>query len=82
MWYRIRATRSTIGMPKSIRETYESLGLNRRGSIVYQKVSPGAAGQILKIKELVNVQLVDKVLTPEEERALRRTRPGYSVVKQ
>lgn len=81
MYYRVRATRSLIGMPRKLRETFYTLGLKHRGSVIYQKVSPGAAGQIAKIKELVNVQLVEKKLDRVEEKNLRRSRPGYTVEK-
>lgn len=82
MFYRIRATRSCIGMPRVIRETCEALGLNKRGKVVYKQVDPRIAGQLLKVKELINVQLVDKPLTREQERLLRRSPPGFSVLNQ
>lgn len=82
MFYRIRATRSAIGMPKTIRETLESMGLTKRGRVVYLRVSPGSAGQILKVKELVNVQLVNNALSTEEERRLRAPASGFHVVSK
>jgi large subunit ribosomal protein L30 len=81
MYYRVRAIRSLIGLPRRLRETYYTLGLKRRGSVIYQRVSPGAAGQLMKIKELVNVQLVERALTSKQEKGLRKTKPGYIVEK-
>jgi large subunit ribosomal protein L30 len=79
MYYRIRAIRSTIGLPKAMKDRCQALGLRRRGAVVYQPVNPAIAGQILSVKELVNVQLVDKALTRQEEQALRKSPKGYTV---
>lgn len=79
MWYRITQKRSTIGLPKKLRNTAMSMGLKRRGNVIYQKVNAANAGQILTLKELLEVQVVDKALTREEERLLSRKPPGYSV---
>lgn len=79
MWYRITQTRSTIGLPKKLRNTALAMGLTKRGNVVYQKVNASNAGQILTLKELVDVQVVDQALSREEERLLRRNPKGYSV---
>ncbi|PRT55420.1 54S ribosomal protein L33, mitochondrial [Wickerhamiella sorbophila] len=79
MWYRVTQVRSTIGLPKKLRNTALAMGLKKRGNVVYQKVNAANAGQILTLKELVDVQLVDQALTREEERLLRRNPKGYSV---
>lgn len=79
MWYRVTQVRSTIGLPKKLRNTALAMGLKKRGNVVYQKVNAANAGQILTLKELVDVQLVDQALTREEERLLRRSPKGYSV---
>jgi large subunit ribosomal protein L30 len=39
------------------------------------------AGQILAIKELIAVSEVDKALTRDEQKALRKPDPGYYVEK-
>lgn len=80
MWYRITQTRSTIGLPKKLRNTAFAMGLKRRGNVVYQKVNACNSGQILALKELVEVQVVDKPITRHEERLLRAKPKGYSVV--
>lgn len=79
MWYRVTQVRSTIGLPRKLRNTALAMGLKKRGNVVYQKVNAANAGQILTLKELVDVQVVDQALTREEERLLRRNPPGYSV---
>lgn len=81
MFYRIRAIRSTIGLPKQMKERCHALGIRRRGAVVYQPVNPAVAGQILSVKELVSVQLVDKILTRQEEQDLRKSPKGYTVEK-
>lgn len=80
MWYRVQQIRSTIGLPRKMRETAFAMGLKRRGNVVYQRVNAANAGQILTLKELVQVDLVDKALTREEERLLRRKPKGYEVL--
>lgn len=57
----------------------QALGLDHRGSIVYRRVSPQSAGQIMQVKELVLVQLVDKELTKEQENGLRKSPKGYTI---
>jgi hypothetical protein len=46
---------------------------------VYHPVTPATAGQIFAVKELVEVQEVDKALTPKEMKDLRRPETGYYV---
>lgn len=82
MYYRITATRSTIGLPERIRKTFTALGLTKRGKIVYQPVTEGIAGQVAKVKELVKVELVDEKLSIAEERKLRSPPPGYTIEKR
>lgn len=77
MWYRVTQKRSIIGLPKKLRETAFALGLKRRGSIVYCQVNQANSGQILTLKELLEVQIVDKPLTKEDERLLKRRPPGF-----
>uniref|UniRef100_A0A060TH92 Large ribosomal subunit protein uL30m n=1 Tax=Blastobotrys adeninivorans TaxID=409370 RepID=A0A060TH92_BLAAD len=79
LFYRIRAIRSTIGLPKIKKDHFTALGLKKRGSVAYQRVCPEVAGQLMAVKELVNVQLVNKRLSPEEERSMRRPPRGFTV---
>lgn len=81
LFYRVRLARSFIGMPATTRKTCEALGLTKRGKIVYQPVNTANSGQLLKIKELVKIQVVDRSLTREQERLLRRQPAGFEVEK-
>lgn len=82
MFYRVRQIRSTVGLPKLMKERCYALGLRRRGGVVYHRVNPSIAGQIMSIKELVNVQLVDNQLTQAEERLLRKPPIGFTIEKE
>lgn len=46
---------------------------------VYHPVSQSVAGQIMRIKELVDVKEVKTMKTKEEMRASRRPDPGYYI---
>lgn len=81
-FYRIQLKRSTIALPQAIKDTVSKLGLGKTGSVSYRPVSPIAAGMILKVKELVEVKVVDQALSKQEERALRKSDPGFVVEKQ
>jgi ribosomal protein L30 len=80
-YYRIQLKRSTIALPKAIKETVAKLGLGKTGSVAYQRVNPMSAGMILKVKDLVDVKLVDQALSKAQERDLRKTDPGFTVEK-
>ncbi|CDR45579.1 CYFA0S19e00606g1_1 [Cyberlindnera fabianii] len=81
-FYRIQLKRSTIALPQSIKDTVAKLGLKKTGSVAYQTVSPVSAGMILKVKELVDVEVVENALSKQQERALRKSDPGFTVEKQ
>lgn len=73
--------RSGIGLPKRVQGVLKALGLRQRMKTVFFPVTPEVAGQIMKVKELVAVQEVDKALTKEELRAERRPDPGFYLEK-
>lgn len=81
-FYRITLKISTIALPKAIKDTVTKLGLGKTGSVTYQQVNPMSAGMILKVKELVDVQVVDQALTKAQEREIRKSDPGFTVEKQ
>lgn len=81
MWFRVTQKRSVIGLPKRLRETALALGLKKRGRITYHPVNRENAGQILTLKELVEVQIVDKPLERHQETLLKRRPSGYTVEK-
>lgn len=78
-YFRITLTRSCIGMPKKSEGVLKALGLRRRMQTVFYPVTPGVAGQIMKVKELISVQEVDRALTKEELREERRPDAGFYI---
>ncbi|EDO14406.1 hypothetical protein Kpol_237p2 [Vanderwaltozyma polyspora DSM 70294] len=81
-FYKITLTRSLIGLPQATRNIVKTIGLGKRGSIVYREVTPSIAGSLAKVKELVSVELSDKMLTREEVNASRKSNPGFTVEKR
>ena len=81
-YFRITLIRSAIGMPKKTQGVLKALGLRKRLRTVYHPVSPDVAGQIFAVKELVDVQEVDRALTKTEMKDLRRPDPGFYVEKR
>lgn len=73
--------RSGIGLPKRRNDTLVALGLRKRFRTVYKPVNPQIAGLLLRVKELVKVDLVrdDEIVTKEEMRERRRSEKGYVV---
>lgn len=61
-FYAITLKRSSIGMPQKIKDLIENdLGIKKRLRTVIYPVNPSIAGKILKIKEMVQVDLLDKL---------------------
>ncbi|KAJ2909046.1 39S ribosomal protein L33, mitochondrial [Coemansia aciculifera] len=58
-FWKITLTRSTIGLHPRTRENARVLGFKRRGNVVYRPITKELAGIILKLKEIVKVELVD-----------------------
>lgn len=81
-FFRITLHRSAIGMPQRTRDVLAALGLHKRGKTVFHPVHPQFAGMIMKVKELVKVEEVDKRLTAREMRDARRPDPGFWVEKR
>ncbi|TAQ83670.1 hypothetical protein B7494_g8007 [Chlorociboria aeruginascens] len=78
-YFRITLMRSGIGLTKRTQGVLKALGLRRRMKTVFYPVSPEVAGQIMKVKELVHVQEVEKAMTKEEMREERRPDAGYYI---
>lgn len=78
-YFRITLMRSGIGMPARVQGVLKALGLRKRMTTVYYPVSQSVAGQIMKIKELVDVKEVANPMTKQQMRAARRPDPGYYV---
>ncbi|SMR42084.1 unnamed protein product [Zymoseptoria tritici ST99CH_1A5] len=78
-YFRITLLRSAIGLPEKTSGVLRALGLRKRLTTVYQPVTPSIAGQVFAVKELVDVQEVDRALTDQEMKELRRPDPGFYV---
>lgn len=81
VFYKITLIRSLIGTPHTTRTVIKTLGLGKRCSTVYREVTPQMAGTLLKVKELIDVELADTPLTVEQQRQLRKSNPGYEVIR-
>ncbi|AJS85283.1 BPK_HP2_G0041380.mRNA.1.CDS.1 [Saccharomyces cerevisiae] len=82
VFYKVTLRRSLIGVPHTTKSIVKSLGLGKRGSIVYKKVNPAIAGSLAKVKELVKVEVTEHELTPSQQRELRKSNPGFIVEKR
>ncbi|KAG0705797.1 hypothetical protein DFH29DRAFT_249671 [Suillus ampliporus] len=79
--FKITLRRSAIALGERKKETLVALGLHRRMQTVYHVHSPEAAGKILKVKELVEVENVPAkaVRSQTEQRQERKASRGYQV---
>ncbi|KAI3588666.1 hypothetical protein IWW34DRAFT_840945 [Fusarium oxysporum f. sp. albedinis] len=80
-FFRITLHRSAIGLPERTRGVLAALGLRRRMQTVFHPVHPQFAGMILKVKELVRVEEVDRALSKREVKAARTPDPGFYIEK-
>ncbi|KAL2265733.1 hypothetical protein VTJ83DRAFT_6833 [Remersonia thermophila] len=78
-YFRITLHRSAIGLPKRTRGVLAALGLHRRGQLVFKPVSAQFAGMIMKVKELVRVEEVDRPMTKWEVYESRKPPAGFVV---
>ncbi|KAK3387713.1 hypothetical protein B0H63DRAFT_448526 [Podospora didyma] len=81
-FFRITLHRSAIGLPKRTRGVLMALGLRRRSQTVFHPVSAQFAGMILKVKELVRVEEVDRALSNSEVKAERTPDTGFFVERR
>ena len=81
-FFRVTLLRSGIGLPQKTRGVLKALGLRRRMDTVYHAVSTDSAGQIMKVKELVDVREVDTTMNRAQIRENRRPDPGFWVEKR
>lgn len=78
-YFRITLHRSAIGLPQRTHGVLAALGLRKRGRTVFHEVGPRAAGMILRVKELVRVEEVERPLSKVELKEERRPDPGFYV---
>ncbi|KAF2258747.1 50S ribosomal protein-like protein L30 [Lojkania enalia] len=81
-YFRITLLRSSIGLPRKTTATLHALGLRKRMATKYLPITPSIAGQIMRIKELVDVKEVDEAMTKQQIRDARRPDPGFYVEKR
>lgn len=81
-YFRITLHRSAIGLPARTNGALASLGLRRRSQVVFHPVSAQIAGMILKVKELVLVEEVDRPLSKEEVKAERTPEKGFWIERR
>lgn len=79
-YFKITQLKSTIGLPRLYKDTLLSLGLRRRHQSVFHKITPQQAGQILRVKSLVQVELADQYMSKEEMREERKSDPGFTFI--
>ncbi|TKA75436.1 hypothetical protein B0A55_04876 [Friedmanniomyces simplex] len=81
-FFRITLLRSAIGLPTRSTGVLKALGLHRRLRTVYHPVTPDVAGQVFAVKELVDVQEVDRALSDKEMKELRQPDTGFYVERR
>jgi large subunit ribosomal protein L30 len=79
--FKITLRRSAIALGEKKQKTLRALGITRRNQTVYMPHCPQAAGKILRLKELVEVENVptSAVRTKEEQTKERKAPRGYIV---
>ncbi len=58
-FFKVKLCRGFIGLPKVYKEWAKTLGLRKRGQTNYVPVMPETMGAIIKLKELLKVDLAD-----------------------
>ncbi|CCC68110.1 hypothetical protein NCAS_0B00260 [Naumovozyma castellii] len=82
VYYKITLARSVIGLPQATRDIVKTLGLGKRGSVIYRQVTPAIAGSMIKVKEIIDVEVTKDSLNKFEQRQLRKSNPGFVVEKR
>ncbi|KAJ1971980.1 hypothetical protein H4R34_005560 [Dimargaris verticillata] len=75
--FKVQLYRSTIGLHKHTRAIAQSLGLKKKGTIRFLPVRPNIVGELVHLKEIVRVELVNSRELPQRKPVL-----GYSVEKK
>ncbi|KAI9596068.1 hypothetical protein BDF19DRAFT_333563, partial [Syncephalis fuscata] len=83
---KITLARSLIGLNRKLYRVAYGLGLTKRGRTVFQRVTPGVAGSVLRLKEVVQIEHAtpEDVTAYEKAHKPRRPKtpasPGFKVV--
>lgn len=82
-FFKVTLKRSLIGLPEKTKLSAEALGVGykRTGRTVYKRINPSNAGLILKLKELVDVEVVNEAKTKEQIISERKSNAGFIVEK-
>jgi len=79
MYWKVTLIRSGIGLPKRRNDTLIALGLRKRFRTVYKPVNPEVAGLLLRVKELIRLELVNEKDMKEAMKERRKPEKGYVV---
>jgi large subunit ribosomal protein L30 len=79
MWWKVTLMRSGIGLSKRRNDTLVALGLRKRFRVVYKPINPQIAGLLLRVKELVKLEIVEETESKEDMKARRKADKGYVV---
>ena len=80
-FFRITLVRSPIGLPGKTTGVLKALGLRKRMATVFHPATQSTAGQIMRVKELVEVREVERAETRLEVHRKRQPEPGFWVEK-
>ncbi|KAJ1986189.1 hypothetical protein H4R33_003497 [Dimargaris cristalligena] len=58
-YIKVRQYRSTIGLHKKIRNIADAMGLKRNGTVKVFPVAPNVVGNLVYLKEIIKVELVN-----------------------
>lgn len=79
--FKITLVRSAIGLAPKVRRTVEALHFKRRMQTVYEPINEQSVGKILRVKELVKVERVDRATIARERATVDRSaNRGFTVV--
>lgn len=76
--FRVKLRRGLIGLPESYKEHTRALGLRRTHQKSYLEINPFVIGNILKVKELVEVRKVKGKPIPGASYWAK----GYSLIRR
>ena len=79
MYWKVTLIRSGIGLTKRRNDTLVALGLRKRFRTVYKSINPATAGLLIRVKELIRLEIVDEAKTNKELREARRPAKGYFI---
>jgi large subunit ribosomal protein L30 len=70
--------RGVVGLPKKVRDAARQLGFKRTHQTLWLKVSPYNVGQLVKLKELIRLKIVNEEHVPKA--GYLKTPTGFHIV--